>query len=284
MMNIRAFAHRNRNGALLLIILFLCLLLLSFQNSNITQTPERIGMGLNASIVIVLNNVKSFFTTTVGSISALRDLRTDYDDLLLQMEQSKLSFQTIETLKQENQSLRQQLDYSEELKYTHEPAKIIGKDPGVHFSSLMINKGNRHGISIGMPVVAFQDGKEGLVGKVIEISWNSALIRSLRHPENFVSARLSKTRYEGLIRGLGSDSEILIMEYLDRNSRNQISVGDEVISSGLQSLYPPNIFLGNVGAISATSYANSLELEITPFIDFTRLEYVFILLSKESEN
>jgi len=283
-MDIRTIAKRHRNRVVFFIILVLCVTLLSFQNSNITQTPEQIGLGVNAGIVKVLDNIRNFFITTITSISALRDLRAEYNELLLQMEQSQVSLQTIETLEQENSILRRQLGYSETLVYSHLPARIIGKDPGVHFSGFLINKGNRHGVNIGMPVIAFQDGREGLVGRIVEISWNSALVRPLIHPENFVSARLSKTRYEGLLKGLGSNSEVLMMEYLDRNSRNQISVGDEVISAGLQSLYPPNIFIGHVAAISSTSYATSLELDITPFIDFTRLEHVFILLSSGSEN
>ena len=282
-MNIRELANRNRNILILVCTLILCLITLSLQDNRLTKVPERIGMSVNASITMFLNNVKSFFVNTVSSIAELRDLRVEYDQLLVQLEQREKLVQNMETLEQENQLLREALNYSQSLEYTHIPAKIIGKDPEVLFSSLMIDKGNRHGIHIGMPVVAFQSNKEALVGKIVEISWNSALIRPLLHPQNFVSARLRRTRYEGLIRGLGSESGSLIMEYLDRNSRNEISVGDEIITSGLQSLYPPNIFIGSVTEVAATSYATSLELEVLPFIDFTRLEHVFVLLETEAK-
>lgn len=278
-MDIGELATRNVNGIVLIVILILCLVALSLQNSRITEASERLGMGLNVSITMALNNLKNFFSNTVSSIARLRELRNEYNQLLTQLEQRQTTLRDIEALERENSYLRELLDYPPSLEYDHLPAQIVGKDPGVFFSSLIIDKGNRHGITVGMPVVAFQDDKEGLVGRVVEISWNSAIVRPLLDPQNFVSGRLRKTRYEGLLKGLGTESGLLIMEYLDRRSKNQISVGDEVISSGLQSLYPPNILVGTVAAISAPSHSISLELEIDPFIDFTRLEHVFVLLS-----
>ena len=278
-MGIGEFAKKNLNGILLTFILLICFIALTLQDSRLTEVSERFGMGLNASMAMILDNVKDSLGNTVSSIARLRDLRIEYNQLLMQLEQRQTTLRDIEALEQENSSLREILNYSRALEYDHLPVQIIGKDPGVFFSSFLINKGNRHGVNVGMPVVAFQDGKEGLVGRVVEISWNSALVRPLLDSQNFVSGRLRRSRYEGLLRGLRTEAGLLIMEYLDRRSKNQISVGDEVISSGLDSLYPPNILIGTVAEISATSHSISLELRITPFIDFTRLEHVFVLLS-----
>ncbi|MGI9256579.1 MAG: rod shape-determining protein MreC [Salinispira sp.] len=273
------FIIKNRNFVTLIILLALCFILLILQNSTATQVPQKIGMNVSMYGVDILHTIESFFVNTVNSINELRDLHTEYNELLRRFDEQRGNFQNLELLQKENHYLRELLEYSQFLSHPHLPAQIIGKDPGVHFSSFLINKGNRHGIKPSMPVVAFQDGYEGLIGHVVEIGWNSALIRPLIHPESFVSARLSKTRYEGLVRGVQGDPQDLIMEYLDRNSRNEISVGDEVITAGLQSLYPPNILIGTVNSISSTSYAASLELDIRPFINFTRLEHVFVLLT-----
>ena len=239
-------------------------------------------MGLTASITLALHNMKDAIGNAIISVSGLSDRHSEYEQLLAELEQSQIAVHNMQALEQENRSLRRIVQYSQSLEYAHAPAEIVGKDPGGTSFSLLINKGNRHGIDIGMPVVAFQDGRQGLVGRVVDISWNSALIRPLVHPKGYVAGRLTKTRYEGLLQGLDSESGLLRMKYLERESRNQVSVGDEVISSGLNSLYPPNLFIGTVTSISARSYTASLELDVTPFINFARLEHVFVLLINEN--
>ncbi|AHC15153.1 rod shape-determining protein MreC [Salinispira pacifica] len=276
-MDFRELGTKHRESIILALILIVSLVALSLQSSRFTSIPQRIGLGISSTVERIFTGSGKFISRTVNSISELRDLRAEYTNLLSELEKSRQIFQSMEALEAENEQLRSALAYSRNSEFVHSPAEIIGKDPGISFTSLLVNKGSAHGIQAGMPVVGFQNGKQGLVGKVIEVSRYASLVRPLVDPESYVSARLSRTRYEGLLRGLGSDEDLLLMEYVDRESRNQISVGDEVITSGLDSVYPSNIRIGTISSINAKSYSTSLELDVVPYIQYSRLEHVFII-------
>jgi rod shape-determining protein MreC len=87
---------------------------------------------------------------------------------------------------------------------------------------------------------------------------------------------MERSRYEGLAMGSGSDELPLVVQYVKKRAREEIQFGDLVITSGLQSLYPPGIKVGRVSKFGFLIILTSMELEIEPIIDFSRLEFVFI--------
>jgi rod shape-determining protein MreC len=131
-----------------------------------------------------------------------------------------------------------------------------------------------------MTVVGIQRGHQGLVGKVLSVGLNSCMVQPLYDPSAFVAARLLSSRYEGLVNGSGDEN--IKMRYVKRYARSEIRFGDTVVTSGLgASLFPEGIEIGTVKSISARTYDTSLELGIEPIIDFSRLEYVYILTAKK---
>ncbi|TFG59436.1 MAG: rod shape-determining protein MreC, partial [Spirochaetales bacterium] len=169
------------------------------------------------------------------------------------------------------------LGFSQKLEIGHVPAEIIAKDPGNFFNTITVNKGSSHGIKPDMPVIALQDGFEGLVGKVAGVGLMTSEIIPIYDRNCFVAARLMNTRYEGLTSGQGNYSDFIKMRYVKKNARTEIQYGDLVITSGMNSIYPRGIYLGRIRNIAAKDYETSLELEVEPILDFSKLEYVFIL-------
>ena len=45
----------------------------------------------------------------------------------------------------------------------------------------------------------------------------------------------------------------------------------------MQSIYPPEIYIGRVQEIRSREYSNTLEILLSPIIDISRTEYVFVL-------
>jgi rod shape-determining protein MreC len=93
----------------------------------------------------------------------------------------------------------------------------------------------------------------------------------------FISSRLDTSRYEGLVNGQGSYDSPLVMKYVKKRARDEIKIGDLVVTSGENYTYPKNVPIGFVSKTSGQDYETSLTLEIEPLIDFSRLENVFIL-------
>jgi rod shape-determining protein MreC len=94
---------------------------------------------------------------------------------------------------------------------------------------------------------------------------------------SFVSSRLSASRYEGIVEGQGGPDAPLLMRFIQKRAREEINDGDVVVSSGISGIYPTGI---NLGRVSNTRYYEdeiSMEVELKTTIDFSRLEYVFVL-------
>ena len=115
---------------------------------------------------------------------------------------------------------------------------MIARDTDNLFSTITINKGSRGGVQKGMTVVAYQQDMEGLVGKVVAVGPGSSEILPLYDPQCMVSARLDRTRDEGLVNGEGKDSGTILMRYVKSIAKDTIEYGDLVVTSGLGGFTP----------------------------------------------
>lgn len=280
----QGFVSKHRTGTSLAALLVLSVLLLSFSGGNVSFRPKAIGLAVFSIFENTFTQTGSFFSRTVTSISELKKLQTKYNALRDQLSRYETVERDIVELRQENKMLRQQLGFSQTVPYGHIPAEVIGKDPGNLFSSIVIDKGSREGVRKDMPVVAFQNGFQGLVGKVLVVSPNSSVVQPIVDPNCYVAARLQATRYEGLVSGTGSATDQVIMNYVQKRARDEIKYGDLVITSGMSSIYPKGIYVGRVRTIVAKEWETSLELTLQPVVDFARLEYVFVLSRAANES
>jgi rod shape-determining protein MreC len=89
------------------------------------------------------------------------------------------------------------------------------------------------------------------------------------------------SRYEGLIRGGSPEAGKLEMRYVKKEAKGVIRYGSLVITSGNNSIYPPDLYVGRVKTVEAPEWETSLTLTITPIVDFARMEYVFVLTDEQ---
>lgn len=229
-----------------------------------------------------IHSFSSGVSRTVLSIRELADLRRDYAELLGRMERYEQLERDSAEIRQENIRLREQLDFSQSLRYRHISAEVIGRDPDNLFSAFVVNKGSRDGIKRNMPVIAYQGGIQGLVGKVVQVGRRESLVMPVYDSFSYVSARMADSRYEGIVAGLGSAERPLLLRYIKKRARDELNFGDVVVTSGIGGVYPKDLSIGRVSKILFQDYETSLEVELESSIDFSRLEYVFIM-EKESE-
>jgi rod shape-determining protein MreC len=119
------------------------------------------------------------------------------------------------------------------------------------------------------------------VGKVVNAGAFESLVMPLYDERCFVSSRLSESRYEGIVEGRGISEAPLLMRFVRKRARDEINIGDMVVSSGMGGIYPPGINIGRVNRIIFQEDDLSMEVELEPSIDFSRLEYVFVIMQME---
>jgi rod shape-determining protein MreC len=262
--------------------------LLLFSTRSFVFDIKDFGLSFFSGVRGAIYAVSSAVSRTVLSVRGLVTLRGEYNELLKRISDYEYLERNAAGIRAENNRLREQLDFSRTLRYRHIPVEISGRDPDNVFSAFVINKGARHGIENNMPVIAFQNGMQALAGKVIQTGRSESLVMPLYDRRCFVSARLSQERYEGIAEGQGSPTLPLLMRALSKRALDDISVGDIVVTSGMGGVYPAGIMLGRVSGILFHEYETSLELELESALDFSRLEYVFVLdkesMEMENEN
>jgi rod shape-determining protein MreC len=175
---------------------------------------------------------------------------------------------------QENQADYQVL--SELLKFARErpdnqylAANVIGRDPSPYLSYLILDRGSDQGIRKDMPVVTGR----GLVGQVVEVTSVACKVLPILDASSAVNARLLKSREEGVV--LGQLAGGLQMQYLAQNVN--IDLGETVVTSGLGGRYPADIAIGTVNAVQKQDYQVQQKADLTPAVDFSRLEIVMII-------
>ena len=264
------------------IIIFIALMLVSASALiYTTRTPAtefvNLGLSLFSGLRWGIHSATSFVSGTVLSIGELSKLRREFNELTERITRYEQLERSAAEIWQENNRLREQLGFAQTLRYRYIPAELIGRDPDNLFSALIINRGSLAGVAIDMPVIAFQDGVQSLVGRVIKAGAFESLIMPIYDRRSFISSRLAVTRYEGIIEGRGNPDTYLLKRFVSRRAINEIDIGDVVVSSGMGGIFPPGVNIGRLSHIRYLENEISMELEIEMFLDFSRLEYVFVI-------
>jgi rod shape-determining protein MreC len=150
------------------------------------------------------------------------------------------------------------------------PARVVGLAPSGWFRTVFINKGTGDGVSNGMAVIA----SGGIVGRVIGVSGRYAKVLLIIDRGSALDALVQRTRSRGIIEG--ETSESCRFKYIVRKA--DIKIEDTVISSGLDGLFPKGLRVGAISEISRPSSGLFQEVKVRPFVDFTRLEEVLVIL------
>jgi rod shape-determining protein MreC len=254
-----------------------CLVSLGVSTESMSLRPKEMGQSVVGLFQQGASAVGGFFTDTVTSIRELALLREQYDALLQDVREYETMADDVALLRVENERLREVLGFQQSIAFESIPARVIAKEPGSFFSGLTINKGRVDGIKRYMAVIANQDGQQGVVGRVEEVGATTSVVMPVFDVDSFVAARLLRSRHEGLVAGDGAAQGLLTMRYVSKAARSEISVDDVVITSGMRSMFPEGLRLGTIESIQGRPYETSLNIELSPTVDFSRLEYVFVL-------
>jgi rod shape-determining protein MreC len=251
--------------------------MLLFSTRSFIVDFRDMGLSLFSGIRGSIYGISSVVSRTVLSVQELATLRREYAELTDRMTRYEQLERTSAEIRQENNRLREQLGFTETLRLRHIPAQIIGRDPDNLFSALVINKGKRDGLKNDMPVIAYQNGVQALMGKVIQAGQFESLVIPVYDVSFYASARLADSRYEGLVEGQGNPETPLLMRAIPKRARDEINYGDMIVSSGTGGVFPAGIIIGRVSTILYHEYETSMAVELEPSIDFSRLEYVFVI-------
>ncbi len=171
-----------------------------------------------------------------------------------------------------NIRLRHLLNFKKTLTDEVIAAEVIGKDPSAWFQTIIIDKGNADGILRGLPVVV----PDGIAGQVTDVAEHYSKVLLITDGNSAVDTLVQRTRARGLLQG--GRSGLCILKYVLR--KEDVIPRDTVVTSGLDGVFPKGLRIGYVSKVIKRNSGLFQEVDVTPYVDFEKLEEVMVILNK----
>lgn len=224
---------------------------------------ELVGFG-QSKTTSIKESVTSFFDHYIFIVNTSKE----NDRLKNRVEELENKIFELEEVEKENGRLKQLLKFGKELKREKVLAQVVSWDPSNEYV-FRINKGLNDGIKERAPVITLN----GLVGYIYRVTPNYSDVLTILDQNNRVDSIVSRTRSHGIVEGTSSDR--LRMKYVVRTE--DITEEDQIVTAGLGDIYPKGIKVGTITKVEKESYGITQYIEVTPSVDFHRLEEVAVL-------
>lgn len=175
--------------------------------------------------------------------------------------------QIFDELKKENQELKKILEFRFDYPEAVIPAEIEKRTPEEINLSYHLGKGISDGVQRNAPVISYT----GVVGKVLKVSKNTSVIQTLKNYNSAVSVKDTRSKIQGILKWHKKFFIEGMPQYAD------IKVGDTLVTSGTGSVFPRGLPVGIVTRVEKKTNDYSLDTEISPFENFSKIEVVFII-------
>ncbi|MCG4281403.1 rod shape-determining protein MreC [Lacticaseibacillus saniviri] len=247
-------------------------------NRNTPPVIQEIGndvIGIGARVV---SGPANFVKGGLDGLNDMMNAYTENQKLKSQIDSLAETKVQVQTLKQENKKLKQQLKLNATLTdYQQITAAVMLRSPNDWRNIVVINRGSGAGIKKSMPVMA----GSGVIGRVIEVNRTNAKVEMVstdnKAANRFAATVLTKdgTSVNGIVSGYDEKSGQLILSQL--NTDKAIKAGDKVMTSGLGGSTPKGLLLGTVASIKKDDFGLANTVYLKPAADLDNLDVVTVI-------
>jgi rod shape-determining protein MreC len=265
MRNIFLFIRIYSNLIFFILLMSVALYMLFTYNRYHHTAYSKVAAEVTGRISTKYNNVEYYFHLKKTNDSLVKAneqlynrLRENYEipDTVNRLAIDSIRFDSIKTAR----------------KYIYMQAKVTRNSISQLNNYIIVHRGVLQGIHPDMGVIGINNS---VVGTVMEVSDNYAVIMSLLHQQSSISARLKKGGETGTIIWDGKAPDVLILK--DINKTAKISQGDTIITSGFSEKFPQGLLLGYVKDIIVDKSSSTYTVRIIPGANFNNLQYVYII-------
>jgi rod shape-determining protein MreC len=150
-------------------------------------------------------------------------------------------------------------------------AKVLSDKSSPYLRSIIINKGSKHKVNLGMVVI---DG-EYLVGKIVEVNYSSSRVLLLSDLNSKIPVIVEPNTVISILSGTGKDYGVIQYSKKYEDIKNE----SVIYTSGAGSLFKAGIPIGRMNINNLSD-----EKKVDFFSDFSQLKFVKVVSFKKSEN
>jgi len=267
---VQAFVSRHRAFFILVGVMVAQLLLLSVQitrNHNVRLIQVWAVDALDPFERALHWTVKTTGNSWT-SLSGLRHAQQRNQELRAQLDAARSQVLALSEKAGEAERLRALLDFKSQLPFQTIAAEVIASSPGERSNAIFIGKGSDSALTTDLAVIT----PSGVVGKIIAVFPHSAQVLLLTDPSSGVGCLLEQGRIQGVLKG-GSQGLAQLRYVMNEQS---VSVGDMILTSGLDQIYPKGLPVGTV--VRTTDGNIYKEITVKPAAPLDRLETVLVVL------
>jgi rod shape-determining protein MreC len=197
----------------------------------------------------------------------------DKENQVMKVRQAELSLlaNQSEFLLIENQNLRQLMDLQKQVSFKTLPVEILFNPPNPISQRIVINRGSSDGLKLGNPIA----NDAGILGQVVRIYDHSAEVSLLEDRDFAVPVQIARNGLRAAVFGAGRGNP-LELRYLPVAS--DLEVGDVLITSGIDGVYPPGFAVAVISRIERNADQNSSNVFCVPVSPVNRYRQALAFL------
>jgi rod shape-determining protein MreC len=264
---------RSRLTLALLILTSIAVLTLDFRDSGIVEGARRVAATVFSPLRGVADAVSEPFSNGWNGITDYGDVKDENERLreeLAELEGDRIEG---EAAIEELDDVLAELDIPWVGDIEGRTSRVISGPVSNFVHTIEIDKGTDDGVREGMPVVS----GAGLVGRIAQATGSRSVVQLITDPEFAVGVQLLPDGVKGTARGAGEGNLLLVDTPLDGDT--DLELGGTVTTSGAdRSAFPPQIPVGIVRGTEEAGGGLTLDLNVEPFVEPSKLRFVTVLL------
>lgn len=267
--------NKKKTGIVGIIITVIILIVLVFISNMNLENLSYIENAVSTVVMPIQNGLTYLKNKITGNHTFFADinkLQQENEELKTKNAELEKSLREFEIVKNENTTLKEYLNLSEQYaNYETKAAYIINKDYSNYSNIFIINVGAKDGIKPNMTVIS----EKGLVGYVISTTDNTSKVQTIVDTASTVSATLSSSKDNLICKGTLEESGNLRATYIPTTAT--LVQGDKIETSGMGGIYPKGIHIGTIKKVVSTKNISDRYAIIEPAVNFDKVDTVLVI-------
>ncbi|OGH60137.1 MAG: rod shape-determining protein MreC [Candidatus Magasanikbacteria bacterium RIFCSPHIGHO2_01_FULL_33_34] len=259
---------KRRNILVIFFAIFIIILLHYFGVTIWLDNKIRSLFNLSSSAVY---NISTKYNNNL-EFESTDELKKEYLELIEKYNNNVVDKTQLTLLTEENDNLREQLNFLDKETISI-GADVISRSTDVLRNTIVINRGLEDGVLMDLPVIT---GRGFYIGKIKRVDSNSSVVQLISDQYSRVASTvLNKEKSIGVVEGGFGLS--LQMNLIPQNE--YISVGEDVITSGLEENIPYGLILGHIDIVEKEPYQPFQKALLSPYVNLNKIQTVSVLLT-----
>lgn len=215
-----------------------------------------------------------FYVDLTQILGSRTEIITENEKLRAEALQMQRQLQKLALLTEQNLRLRELLNSSGQLEEQVVVAELLGVDPAPQAQRLLINRGERHGVYVGQPVL----DARGVMGQVVEVMPFSARVLLITDATHSLPVQVHRNGLRTLVNGTGHPDQMELRYVTDIAD---IKEGDLLVTSGMGQRFPAGYPVATVTEIKRATGQPFANVRAVPVAALNRSRYFLLVFSED---